>query len=196
MNAPKSELDLARVALAAAHGGFKQDHANRDVAAWYESLGETLWWIFALDDHYWNLDKTVYKPLRNSDEDGGLFIDDLPQPLSQVRHLRLSAMNNPHGYVIPGLRLARNRVGHGLALMLEDAAGHSPFLAPPPAKLTLDQLIWCRLEDLPPVEKDKESEAQEAAYQAHLAGNAARYALRHASRFFIQRRSELDSAIR
>jgi hypothetical protein len=80
--------------------------------------------------------------------------------------------------------------------MLEDPAGHSPFLAPPPAKLTLDQLIWRRLEDLPPVEKDKESEAQEAAYQAHLAGNAARYALRHASRFFIQRRSELDSAIR
>jgi hypothetical protein len=34
MNAPKSELDLARVALAAAHGRFKQDHANRDVAAW------------------------------------------------------------------------------------------------------------------------------------------------------------------
>ncbi len=170
MNAPKSELDLARVALAAAHGRFKQDHANRDVAAWYASLGETLWWIFALDDHYWNLDESVYKPLRDSDEDG---------------------------YVIPGLRLARNRVGHGLALMLEDPAGHSPFLAPPaPAKLTLAQLIWRRLEDLPPVEKDKKGEAQAAVYRAHLAGNPARYALRHASRFFIRRRSELDSAIR
>ena len=56
-------------------------------------------------------------------------------------------------------------------------------------RLTLDQLIWRRLDDLPPVKKSKNSEARKAVYKAHLAGNAARYALRHARGSFIQRGS-------
>ena len=113
MRPPKSELDLARAALAVAHGRFRQDAAAQDVVAWYASLGETLWWIVALDEHYRNRDQKVYMELRESDEDG---------------------------YVIPGLLLARNRVGHGLALMLEDPDGRSLLLAPPPARLRLETL--------------------------------------------------------
>jgi hypothetical protein len=176
MNAPKSELDLARAALAAAHDRFRQDAAKQaakqDVVAWYASLGETLWWIVALDEHYRNRNSSTYVELLESDEDGR---------------------------VIPALRLARNRIGHGLSLMLEDPDGHSPFSAPPlPARLTLKTLQWRRLEDLPPVSPRtaKREEKMRPVYQDHLAGNPVRFGLRRASHFFIQRRSVLDSAIR
>ena len=169
MKPPESELELARIALAAAHGRFSQDAAKQDIAAWFASLGETLWWIFALDEHYWHRDQPAYEPLRNYDEDG---------------------------FIIPGLRLARNRVGHGLALMLEDPDGRPPFSAPPSrVTIRLSQLRWRQLENLPPVEEAHKSAIQQAVYQDHLAGNPVRFGLRHASRFFIRRHAALDSAI-
>jgi|SRR5271170_2410271 len=173
MESPKSELALARAALRAAHSRFMQYAANRDAVAWYSSLGETLWWIVALDKYYsdHSLNQSEYVNLLKSDEDG---------------------------CVVPGLRLARNRIGHGLALMLEDPDGHSPFSAPPPVRVTLETPQWRRLEDLPPVSpKIMEREANmRSVYRDHLAGNPVRFGLRRARHFFVEGHSGLDAAIR
>jgi len=139
------------------------------VAAWYASLGETLWWIAVLDEQYWNRNPSVYEELRENDEDG---------------------------YVIAGLRLARNRVGHQLALLLVNPDG-SPVSSSQPAGLSLDTPVWRQLKNLPPVKKhyaDKEKK-QRPVYEARLAGNPPRFALAHARRFFIRRGAALDSAI-
>jgi hypothetical protein len=167
MKPQKSESDMARAALAAAYNRFRRDATTPNVSAWYASLGETLWWIVALDDHYRTRYKSAYARLRDCDKDG---------------------------YVIPGLLLARNQVGHALARMLEDPGSPSTVL--PSAGLTLNQLVWRRLEDLPPVKKTKVSDFQEAIYEAHLATEPHRFALRHASGFFVRRRPTLDSALR
>jgi hypothetical protein len=173
MQPPSSELDLAHIALIAAHGRFLGDHASRDIGAWYASLGETLWWIFALDEYYRNL----YKEVREVYE---RFRD-----------------GNKNGCVISGLRLARNRVGHGLALMLEDPSGRSVFDVPQNTEgaIIIDQLMWRALDDLPEVDEAHKRPAQENAYRRYLEGNAARYPLRRAGRFFIRGREELDSLV-
>jgi hypothetical protein len=172
MEPRKSELALARAALRTAHSRFARDVDNRDAVAWYSSLGETLWWIVALDEHYRNQRKqAAYLKLLKSDEDG---------------------------YVIPGLRLARNRIGHGLALMLEGPDGRSPFSTPPPARVTLKTVQWRRLEDLPAVSSSiaETEKNMRPVYHDHLEGNPVRFALRHARRFFVQRHSAIDAAIR
>jgi hypothetical protein len=163
LSSPIDELQLARTAFVAAHGRFQSDHGSTNLAAWYASLGEALWWIFALDEHYCRLGANDYKELRDRDEDG---------------------------QVVFGLRLARNRVGHRMALMLQDPRVEADVLLP---QISLEQLRWRRYEDLPLVGKRWESTSQEAAYRRHLEGQAARYSLRRANHFFVRRASELDS---
>ena len=167
MEFPSLEVDLARSAFVAAHGRFSHDHVNRAANNWYASLGETLWWIFALDEHYRHRNQHIYESYRDGDTDG---------------------------QVVAGLRLARNRVGHQLAMMLEDPRDHFTLaqrsLASP---ADLAQLVWRRLEDLPPGDPKKESESQAKAYKKHLVGNAARYALRRSNYFFVRRRAELEA---
>src|SRR6266536_1824634 len=85
------ELKLAKEAFVKAHGRFLDAHATNNPPLWYASLGETLWWIFALYDHYTNSYKQMYLDFRNSSQ---------------------------YGAMIPGLKLARNKVGHGLALLV------------------------------------------------------------------------------
>jgi hypothetical protein len=167
MESQKSESDLARAALAAAYSRFRRDATKPNVSTWYASLGETLWWIVALDDHYRTRYKSAYERLRDCDKDG---------------------------YVIPGLLLARNQVGHALVRMLKDP--DSPSTVLPSAGLTLKQLVWRPLEDLPPVRKTRVSDFQEAIYRAYLAREPHRFALRHATGFFVRRRPTLDSALR
>lgn len=169
MKPPSSELDLARIAFVAAHGRFQAAHADRNISAWYASLGETLWWIFAIDEHYRHANQAIYEELRN---------------------------NDGNGRYISGLRLARNRVGHRLALMLQDPSGRSVYSeAPSEEGVFIDQLMWRTLTDLPPGDPGKESSTQENSYRKYLEGNAVRYALRHANYFFIRYRDDLDSVI-
>ena len=164
----RSELDLARHAFIAAHGRLQSDLASRDVGRWYASLGECLWWIFALDEHYSHTKGDAYRNFRDKD---------------------------PHGECIPGLRLARNRVGHQIALMLEDPS--APILLPGPATpkqgIDLEQQRWRRYEDLPPADAGKERPQPTAIYKSHLSGRAARYAIRHANYFFVRRQACIDS---
>lgn len=130
---------------------------------------ETLWWIFALDEYYRTVNKSSYEQFRDSNE---------------------------YGCVISGLRLARNRVGHRLALMLKDPGGRPVFETPDPTEgVIIDQLSWRPLDELPKVNKIYERPGQQDSYRRYLEGNAARYALRCANYFFIRRSNELDSLV-
>ena len=151
-----SEIDLARSAFIEAHRRFQNDHAEGNTYSWYASLGETLWWIVALDEHYREAGGKAYEAFRNQDE---------------------------YGRVVPGLRLARNRVGHQLALLLDE----------PHNRRLLDQLQWRRFEDLPNGSRRLEDQAE--SYIIFLAGNAARYALRRANYFFVRRQSDLQQIV-
>lgn len=89
----QAEIDLARAAFVAAHNRFGLAHASGSHAQWYAALGETLWWVFAIDEHYRHRNQHRYEVFRDADD---------------------------NGRVIAGLRLARNRVGHELSALLVD----------------------------------------------------------------------------
>ena len=153
------ELALARSAFVKAHGRLQGGLARRDLAAWYAALGETLWWIFALDEHYLACGGESYAKFRDHDV---------------------------NGRVILGLRLARNRVGHQIAVLLEDPPGHAGLS---PDLVTLEQLRWRRLSELP---EGRSASTQERAYRECLEGNVARYAIRRANCFFVRHHPVLE----
>jgi hypothetical protein len=158
-----NELELARNAFVEAHGRFLYAHRLRNVSAWYAALGETLWWIVALDDHYTSVGGEHYRELQRIDQ---------------------------NGRVVPGLRLARNRAGHQLAVLLADPTGRSVF-EPSEAHggVSLDQLVWRPSNDLP---IGRAHPAQLESYDEYLANQAVRYSLRRANYFFVRKRAALD----
>ncbi|MCW2554231.1 MAG: hypothetical protein JWR78_4012 [Mycobacterium sp.] len=139
---------------------------NRDVPSWYAALGETLWWIVGLDDQYRRIDRERYESHRDEDI---------------------------HGCVLPGLRFARNRVGHGLAVLLSDPTGRSVWESVEGAGVDLDQLIWRPSEMLSCPGDAKNYQRQ--CYDQRLANKAARYAIRHANYFFVRRKGVLDGVL-
>jgi hypothetical protein len=113
------EVTLAREAFRLAHGRFVDAHAARDTQHWYAALGETLFWIAALDHHY---------------------------QLRARRTGRIDAYfahRDPdlYGRCIGGLIFARNAAGHQIAILLEPPATSESAL--------LGQLRWRRASDLP-----------------------------------------------
>jgi hypothetical protein len=154
------ELDLARTAFVAAHGRFGNAQASGSQEEWYAALGETLWWIFALDEHYLHHGVSAYETFRNDDV---------------------------NGRVIWGLRLARNRVGHELSVLLTDPRKPGPGVS-------LEQLRWRTLDNLP-APGNREGDRQRTAYSEELAGKAARYTLRSANRFFVTERHAIEAAL-
>ncbi len=113
-------------------------------------LGEALFWLCALDQLLTDVDGSSYEDLRTADPDGRL---------------------------VPGLRFARNRVAHGVAVAsVSEVNPENAVLGlgvlgrmrlGTPANLT-----WRRLEVIPPPPENLRRPAQEASYQQHLAGNA------------------------
>jgi hypothetical protein len=166
MEAKGEELDLARAAFIHAHGRLQVALGRRDIWAWYAALGETLWWIVALDEHYRDAGKTVYE----SHRDG-----------------------NAHGSVLPGLRFARNKVGHQLTLLVTDPCGGSVFHSADADGVRLDQLLWRESAQFPSAGDPQHP--QRLCYDRLLANNAVRYAIRHANYFFVRHRARLDDAL-
>ncbi|MFI5954350.1 hypothetical protein [Cryptosporangium sp. NPDC051539] len=168
MGSNNVESDLARDAFIAAHGRFQHDHQRLEAARIYASFGETLWWIFALDEHY-----------RHGRSD--------PKDYEQHRN------EDPHGRVVAGLRLARNRVGHQLTQMLEhpmERLAEEQRLSDPFAHFA--QLVFRPFEHLPDPDRGFERENQVKAYKTFLVGRPARYVLRDANYFFVRQRDKID----
>lgn len=163
MSATPTDSDLAFRAFLDAHGRLHHALAGRDVAAWYAALGETLWWVFSLDEHYRHHFGKAYEKHRDDDS---------------------------HGQVILGLRFARNKVGHQLALLVADPSGRSVFDSAANTGFTLGQLVWRRSGDI--LGAEKQDDPQRRCYDRWLAENPVRYGIRHANYFFIRRRDRLD----
>jgi hypothetical protein len=163
-----NELTLAKSAFVAAHGRFLEGHSSRDVSLWYAGLGETIWWIVALDEHYHRLHGRRYNDFREASE---------------------------YGRQIQGIRYARNLVGHEIVQLLDDQNDKESFSSKIEAGrlVILEQLTWRRLEDLPEPDPKHEQPKQRKAYGDYLAGCASRYALRRANYFFIRQGDGLDA---
>ena len=149
-----------------AHGRFLDALQTNDEALWYAALGETLWWIFALNDYY---EKSGHKKVYLEHRD-----------------------KSPYGFVIPGLKYARNEVGHGLALLI-DYSHATRRLAPD--KVDLRQLCWRHLDKGYDKVNSYGRESQSSCYERLLAGNAVRYSLRRANKYFIRQMDGLDKAL-
>src|SRR5437588_3093746 len=87
-----NELDLAKSAFVAARGRFQEALNSQDISLWYAGLREAIWWIVALDEHYYSRYGRGYKDFRDASQ---------------------------YGRQVPGIRYARNAVGHHIALLLE-----------------------------------------------------------------------------
>lgn len=161
-----NELDLAKQAFIAAHGRFLDAQNDRSPARWYAALGETLWWIVALDEHYEALGSGRYKAYRNGDA---------------------------HGHVIRGLRFARNLAGHMIADLIDDPYGGRFLEGEDRQGVLLGQLAWRRTASLP--DPTKEQAVLQKVYETHLAGRPVRYDLRRANYFFVRKSSQLHKAI-
>lgn len=153
----------------AASERFRQTIANGEVSLWYAALGETLWWIVGLDDHYRRLgDKASYIDFQEKDGDGRTVL---------------------------GLRYARNFVGHQLTLMLYDPSGASLFASTRDARVTLFQPVWRPSAHLPLSGEKQDREKQDRqrrCYDQYLADQPVRFAIRRARKFLIGRKQELD----
>lgn len=147
----------------AASNRFAQAIAAGEVSLWYAALGETLWWIVGLDEHYRTVGRGAYIAFQQSDVDGR---------------------------VIPGLRYACNFVGHQLTLMLYDPSGASLFASANNATVTLFQPVWRPSGHLPL--PDREQRTQRRSYGQHLADNAVRFSIRRARKFLVGKGDELD----
>src|SRR5437588_2109389 len=88
-----NELDLAKSAFVAARGRFQEALNSQDISLWYAGLREAIWWIVALDEHYYSRYGRGYKDFRDASQ---------------------------YGRQVPGIRYARNAVGHHIALLLDD----------------------------------------------------------------------------
>jgi hypothetical protein len=163
-----NELDLAKSAFVAAHGRFLDAHSSHDLALSYAALGETIWWIVALDEHYRHHYGRRYERFRDASE---------------------------YGRQIPGIRYARNLVGHQIALLLEDPIDNHPLVERIMSGdlISIEQMTWRRLENLPV--PTTEQRRQEQCYRDYLAGYASRYALRRANYFFVRQRDGLNAAM-
>jgi hypothetical protein len=160
------EIDLARAAFIDAHGRLQTALGQRDMRSWYAALGETLWWIVALDDHYRQLGRARYESYRDDD---------------------------PRGSVLPGLRFARNKVGHQLTLLVTDPNGGNVRRPSADGGVRLDQLVWRESEQFPA--PGDPQHPQRHCYDRRLANNAVRYAVRDANYFFVRHRAELENAL-
>lgn len=86
--------EWGRQAFVAAHGRFQEALADPDPLPLWAALGETLFWIYALDDIYRHGPRgDDYTVFRDAD---------------------------PYGQVISGLGLPRNGVAHTLAMIVID----------------------------------------------------------------------------
>ncbi|MGE2818019.1 hypothetical protein ACQI5H_23180 [Mycobacterium heidelbergense] len=70
MTTPLSDVELGREAFMAASNRFTQTIAAGEVSLWYAALGETLWWIVGLDEHYRKVGRDAYIAFQQSDVDG------------------------------------------------------------------------------------------------------------------------------
>jgi hypothetical protein len=171
---PADELVLATEAFRVAHGRFQEAHASPvgDLQGWYSALGESLFWLCALDEGYSQRYGLKYRSFRN---DG--------------RYAR----------EIFALRWARNRAAHGLAILLFDPRTGTPPSVGGPG-LNLEQLKWRPTSKIPKPPKrfaDKESYKQgERDYDECLAGKEVRYNLRRMNEFFIRPNGGFEANLR
>jgi hypothetical protein len=99
---------------------------------------------------------------------------------------------DPDGVYLTGLRYARNRCTHQLALVVDRRHLSPPFQPP----VTLGVLLrWLRSAELPPPDPKHPDPKGLAAYEEWLAGTAAESTLEHAAVWFARAQEEFGEPL-